>query len=140
MSVNIGQTVTFKVKTTAAAYRIDIYRLGYYQGLGARKVAANLLPSAPLPQAQPNCATFAATGLIDCGNWAVSASWPVPATAVSGVYLARLVRTDNGGASVIPFVVRDDAAKSDVLFQTSVTTWQAYITYGGNSLYTCTVA
>ncbi|CCQ48349.1 putative uncharacterized protein [Pseudarthrobacter siccitolerans] len=140
MSVNVGQTVTFKVKTNASAYRIDIFRLGYYQGLGARKVAANLLPSAPLPQAQPNCATFPATGLVDCGNWAVSASWPVPAAAVSGVYLARLVRTDNGGASVIPFVVRDDAAKSDVLFQTSDTTWQAYNTYGGNSLYTCTVA
>ncbi|WP_142062050.1 DUF4082 domain-containing protein [Pseudarthrobacter sp. B4EP4b] len=140
MSLNVGQTVTFKIKTNASAYRIDIYRLGYYQGLGARKVAANLLPSAPLPQAQPNCATFSATGLVDCGNWAVSASWPVPASAVSGVYLARLVRTDNGGASVIPFVVRDDAAKSDMLFQTSDTTWQAYNTYGGNSLYTCTVA
>lgn len=140
MSVNIGQTVTFKVKTTASAYRIDIYRLGYYQGLGARKVAANLLPSVPLPQSQPNCLTFSATGLIDCGNWAVSASWPVPANAVSGVYIARLVRTDNGGASVIPFVVRDDVAKSDVLFQTSDTTWQAYNTYGGNSLYQCTVA
>jgi hypothetical protein len=140
MSVNVGQTVTFKVKTTASAYRIDIYRMGYYQGLGARKVAANILPSVPLPQSQPNCATFSATGLIDCGNWAVSASWPVPASAVSGVYLARLVRTDNSAASVIPFVVRDDAAHSDVLFQTSDTTWQAYNTYGGNSLYTCTVA
>lgn len=140
MSVNVGQTVTFKVKTTASAYRIDIYRLGYYQGLGARKVAANILPSVPLPQNQPNCATFSATGLIDCGNWGVSASWPVPASAVSGVYLARLVRTDNSGASVIPFVVRDDAAKSAMLFQTSDTTWQAYNTYGGNSLYQCTVA
>ena len=140
MSVNVGQTVTFKVKTTASAYRVDIYRLGYYQGLGARKVAANILPSVPLPQSQPNCATFSATGLIDCGNWAVSASWPVPAAAVSGVYLARLVRTDNSAASVIPFVVRDDAAHSDMLFQTSDTTWQAYNTYGGNSLYSCTVA
>ncbi|ACL41861.1 conserved hypothetical protein [Pseudarthrobacter chlorophenolicus A6] len=140
MSVNIGQAVTFKVKTTASAYRIDIYRLGYYQGQGARKVAANILSSVPLPQSQPNCLTFSATGLIDCGNWAVSASWNIPATAVSGVYIARLVRTDNGGASVIPFVVRDDAAHSDVLFQTSDTTWQAYNSYGGNSLYTCTVA
>ncbi|WP_367765957.1 DUF4082 domain-containing protein [Arthrobacter sp. HS15c] len=140
MSVNVGQTVTFKVKTTASAYRVDIYRLGFYQGLGARKVAANILPSVPLPQSQPNCATFSATGLIDCGNWAVSASWPVPASAVSGVYLARLVRTDNSAASVIPFVVRDDAAHSDMLFQTSDTTWQAYNTYGGNSLYQCTVA
>ncbi|WP_255769406.1 DUF4082 domain-containing protein [Pseudarthrobacter sulfonivorans] len=140
MSVNVGQAVAFKVKTTASAYRIDIYRLGYYQGLGARKIAANILPSVPLPQSQPNCATFSDTGLIDCGNWAVSASWTVPAAAVSGVYLARLVRTDNSAASVIPFVVRDDAAHSAVLFQTSDTTWQAYNTYGGNSLYSCTVA
>ncbi|MBT2567578.1 DUF4082 domain-containing protein [Arthrobacter sp. ISL-85] len=140
ISANLGQTVTFKVKTNAKAYRIDIYRLGYYQGSGARKIAANILPSAALPQTQPSCATFSATGLVDCGNWAVSASWAIPPTAVSGVYLARLVRTDTGGASVIPFVVRDDAAKSAVLFQTSDTTWQAYNSYGGNSLYSCSVA
>ena len=34
------------------------------------------------------------------------------------------------------FVVRDDDGRSDVLFQTSDTTWQAYNRYGGNSLYT----
>ena len=65
------------------------------------------------PQTQPACLTHASTGLIDCGNWGVSASWTVPAAAVSGVYIARLVRNDTGGASQIPFVVRDDAAHSD---------------------------
>ncbi|PYI68530.1 hypothetical protein CVV68_05955 [Arthrobacter livingstonensis] len=140
MSVNVGETEQFKVKTTAAAYRIDIYRLGYYQGLGARKVAAGILPTATLPQTQPACQQFSDTGLVDCGNWAVSASWTVPSTAVSGVYLARLVRTDNSGASIIPFVVRNDASTSDVVFQTSDETWQAYNTYGGNSLYQCTVS
>ena len=59
---------------------------------------------------------------------------------MSGVYIARLVRDDTGGASQIPFVVRDDAASSDVLVRTSDATWQAYNTYGGNSLYSCTVA
>ena len=34
------------------------------------------------------------------------------------------------------FVVRDDDSHSDLLFQTSDTTWQAYNGYGGNSLYT----
>ncbi|QCB96074.1 DUF4082 domain-containing protein [Arthrobacter sp. PAMC25564] len=140
MSVNVGGTVNFKVKTPSTSYHIDVYRLGYYQGLGARKVAANVLPSAVLPQSQPACATFSATGLIDCGNWGISATWQVPTSAVSGVYLARLVRNDATAASVIPFVVRDDAAHSDVLFQTSDTTWQAYNTYGGNSLYSCTVS
>ena len=53
-SLDHGQTVSFKVKTDASAYRIDIYRLGYYGGLGARKVAT-VAPSAALPQNQPAC-------------------------------------------------------------------------------------
>ena len=134
ISVNRGSTVRFKIDTDAAAYRIDIYRLGFYAGMGARKVAT-INPSAALPQNQPNCLSNANTGLVDCGNWGVSASWAVPATAVSGLYIARPVRTDTGGASHIPFVVRDDAGASELLFQTSDTTWQAYNQYGGNSLY-----
>ena len=59
--------------------------------------------------------------------------------AVSGVYLAHLVRDDTGGGSLILFVVRNDASHSDIVFQTSDETWQAYNTYGGNSLYTCTM-
>ena len=40
------------------------------------------------------------------------------------------------GGSHIVFIVRDDDGHSDLLFQTSDTTWQAYNRYGGNSLYT----
>ncbi|PJI53282.1 hypothetical protein CTI14_30740, partial [Methylobacterium radiotolerans] len=140
MSVNAGQTVQFKVNTTAKSYHFDILRLGYYQGNGARKIAAGLKPSVALPQNQPACQTFSDTGLIDCGNWAVSGSWAVPATAVSGVYIAHLVRDDTGGESWITFVVRNDSSTSAILFQTSDETWQAYNSYGGNSLYSCTVA
>ncbi len=134
ISVNKGGTVNFKIKTDASAYRLDIYRMGYYGGMGARKVAT-VLPSASLPQTQPACLTDS-TGLIDCGNWALSASWTVPANATSGIYFARAVRTDTGGASHIFFIVRNDASHSDILFQTSDTTWQAYNNYGGNNLYT----
>ncbi len=134
ISVNRGDTVSFKVKTDAAAYRLDIYRLGYYGGAGARKLVT-VQPSVTLPQTQPNCLTDGATGLIDCGNWAVSASWTVPAIATSGIYVAKLVRPDTGGASHIVFIVRDDASTSDLLFQTSDTTWHAYNIYGGNNFY-----
>ena len=41
-----------------------------------------------------------------------------------------------GGDSQIPFVVRNDASHSAILYQTSDTTWEAYNDYGGNSLYT----
>lgn len=137
ISVNRGSTIQFKIRsTTATAYRLDIYRSGYYGGAGARKVAS-ILPSVSLPQTQPNCLTNAVSGLIDCGNWAVSASWNVPATAVSGVYFAKLVATAGiTGSSHIIFIVRDDTGGSDILFQTPDTTWQAYNDYGGNSLYT----
>ena len=92
-------------------------------------------PSVSLPQNQPTPIRDAATGLVDCGNWAVSASWNVPSTAVSGVYIARLVRTETSGASHIIFVVRNDAGTSDMLFQTSDTTWHAYNLYGGADFY-----
>ncbi len=134
MSVNLGETVFFKVNTDAADYRLDIYRLGYYGGEGARKMAT-ITPSVSLPQSQPTPLTDPMTGLIDCGNWAVSASWDVPVDATSGVYIAKLVRQDTGGAGHVVFIVRDDEGHADLLFQTSDTTWQAYNTYGGNSLY-----
>src|SRR5262249_10722459 len=132
ISAALGDTVHFKISTTAATFTIDIYRLGYYGGLGARKIAT--LPTVT-GKNQPACLVTAATELVDCGNWTESTSWTVPATAVSGVYIAKLTRSDTGGKSHIVFVVRDDASHSDLLFQTSDTTWQAYNQYGGFSLY-----
>jgi len=81
------------VRTPATAYRLDVYRMGYYDGMGARLVD-QLRPSAPLPQAQPDCLYEAETQLVDCATWGVSASWAVPADAASGVYFVRLVRED----------------------------------------------
>jgi hypothetical protein len=137
ISLNHGQTVSFKINDTAAApYHLDIYRMGYYQGNGARRVAT-IDSSHTLPIVQPNPLTDPTTGLVDCGNWSVTATWAVPATAVSGIYFAHVVRDDTGGDSQIFFIVRDDndPNPSDMLFQTSDTTWEAYNDYGGNSLY-----
>jgi hypothetical protein len=134
ISVNQGGTISFKINTNAKAYTIGIFRLGYYAGLGARKIAS-ISPSATLPQTQPACMTIAATNLYDCGNWGVSASWQVPANATSGIYFALLTRTDTGGTSQIFFIVRNDASHSDILFQTSDETWQAYNSFGGHSVY-----
>jgi hypothetical protein len=134
ISVNLGGTIRFKVKTTSARYNVTIYRLGYYQGTGARQIAT-VTPSATLPQAQPACLTNNTTGLIDCGNWGVSASWTVPTTAVSGIYYALLTDVSTGASSHIPFVVRNDSSNADIVFKTNDTTWAAYNDYGGNSLY-----
>ena len=111
---------------------MDIYRLGWYGGDGARRVAAMTgFPAA----VQGQCPVQPTTGLVDCGGWSVSASWAIPPDAVSGVYFAHLIGND-GGESHIVFVVRNDRSRSDIYYQTSDTTWQAYNDYGGNSLYT----
>src|SRR6202158_3268739 len=58
ISVAQGGTISFKVKTTASAYHLDVYRMGYYAGNGARLITT-LSPSVPLPQSQPACRTDA---------------------------------------------------------------------------------
>ena len=54
ISVDQGQAVGFKVDTAATDYRLDIYRMGWYGGAGARRVAT-VQPTAALPQTQPDC-------------------------------------------------------------------------------------
>ena len=135
ISVNQGQTVSFKVNTNATSYKLDIYRLGYYGGNGARFITT-VQPSATLPQNQPACLKDSSTGLVDCGNWGVSAFWSVPSTATSGIYFAHVIRNDTGGDSHIFFIVRNDSSTSAILFKTSDTTWQAYNDYAGVNLYT----
>ena len=88
ISVNRGSTIGFKVKTTSANYRLDIYRMGFYGGAGARKITTLNVTTATT---QPACRTEASTGLYDCGNWTQTSSWAVPSTAVSGIYFAKLV-------------------------------------------------
>ncbi len=138
MSVNPGETESFKIKTDASKYNIRILRLGYYNGDGARVIEPAFKPSAKLPQTQPECLHEEATGLTDCGNWSVSASWKVPSDAVSGLYMAELEREDTGGESQIFFVVKDEASHAPIVLKTSDETWEAYNNYGGNSLYRCT--
>lgn len=137
-SVNLGQPVTFKIKLTSTPipYHIDIYRLGYYGGMGARLVGTVVPAESAFSQSQPACLVGPVdevgqvTGLIDCGNWNASATWTPTAPLISGVYLARLVRDDiPSKGSHIVFVVREDSRASDILVKTSDTTWHAYNAY-----------
>ena len=131
-SVNVGGSINFKIQTAASSYSIDIYRMGYYGGDGAR-----LIQSIPATaQNQPACNTNTVTGLVDCGNWSVSATWNVPATAVSGVYFAHIYTSGTTHENQIPFVVTNNASTSNTVFMTSDETWQAYNDWGGYSLYT----
>jgi methionine-rich copper-binding protein CopC len=137
-SVNAGGSINFKVRTSATTYAIDIYRIGYYGGDGARLITS-LTPDLSVSRNQPACSTNTVTGLVDCGNWGVSATWNVPTTAVSGVYFAKIYRTDGmAGANQIPFVVTNNSSHSDIAFMTDDETWQAYNDWGGYNVYSGT--
>lgn len=139
MSVNAGTRVDFKINVNDVAgsdYKVEIFRLGYYGGDGAREVAEWTNSNATV---QADALYDATRGLVDAGNWSVTDSWQVPDDAVSGVYLARLQRFDANGIAIegavnqIPFIVRNDGEKHDIVLQTSDTTWQAYNGWAGNN-------
>ncbi len=139
ISINAGTAVDFKINVNNNAgsdYKVEIFRLGYYGGDGAREVAQWTNTDAKV---QPNALFDASRGLTDAGNWSVTDTWNVPADAVSGVYLARLQRLDANGNPIdgqtnqIPFIVRNDGEHHDIVLQTSDTTWQAYNGWAGNN-------
>lgn len=132
ISTNAGQTVSFKVDTASSGYTLDVYRLGYYGGNGARLVTSMHHSGA---SNQPEPIFNDATNTVDAGNWSVTDSWTIPASAVSGIYFAKLTTDTGNFQNVIPFIVRNDGTVSDVLFQTSDQTWEAYNPWGGYNLY-----
>ena len=84
---------------------------------------------------QPNPIFNDSTNTVDAGNWSVTNSWSIPSDAVSGVYFAKLTTDTGNFQNMIPFIVRNDGTTSDILFQTSDTTWEAYNPWGGYNLY-----
>jgi len=135
-SVNKGDSITFYVSVAAAqTYTIDVYRMGYYQGLGGR-LMQSVGPLTGL--AQPPCPSDVSTGLAEC-NWAAGYTLAVPTSWTSGVFVAKLT-SSAGYQNWIIFVVRDDARQAALVYQQPVNTYQGYNNYpndnaSGKSLY-----
>jgi hypothetical protein len=156
-SVNAGNSLNLyvDVRNGDPNFKIEIYRLGWYNNVGARKMkwydsgsgaSVTSLIKAGVKQKVP--ARDNTTGLIDClatvvngasqNPWTSSYTLTVPSSWLSGVYLAKLTTipaSGTGKASYIIFTVREDSRSSDLYVQSSVTTWQAYNPWGGDSLY-----
>lgn len=134
-SINRGEQLRLYIHSTDPAVTIAIYRMGWYGGNGARLMRGGIvIPGVrqPMPTADP------VTGLIEC-DWQVSytlhTSTNDPQDWLSGIYLAKLTGSTSGKQSYIIFVVREDDRPADILFQSSVTTYQAYNNWGGKSTY-----
>jgi hypothetical protein len=110
--------------------RWDLYRVGYYDGLGTRLVAHG---DPTRVSVQPACPIAPDTGLIEC-NWAPAFDVTISRHWVSGYYFFELVN-DEGFGSRVPLILKEGARRAPGLVQASVTTWQAYNRWGGMSLY-----
>jgi hypothetical protein len=136
-SLKAGESLDIMVSTDPPRrYSIEIFRMGYYGGRGARLMKS----IGPLEgRAQP-VPSPGAKNLHEC-RWEPSTTLSIPADWASGVYLGRLTTVTDPAAepywqSYVIFIVRDDRP-ADVLFQCSDNTWQAYNRWPNHfSLYT----
>jgi hypothetical protein len=136
VSAQPGGRVELCVATEPVArYRVSVYRLGWYDGAGARLVHEGG-PSIGLARAAPP--PDSGTGLCRAG-WPVTDSLYVGEDWTPGQYVAHLRILSGpyeGTSTLVPFVIR--RAPADVaalLVQTPVNTVQAYNHWGSKSLY-----
>ncbi len=131
-SAQRGETIDLYASTVAPSFTIEAYRMGWYQGLGARLVWTS--PSVP-GTLQAAATRIAATDTYEA-RWqkttsiTIDESWPV------GSYLLKLVGS-TGVQRWVPLTVRDDASTSAYVIVNAVSSWQAYNRWGGCSLYDC---
>ena len=134
-----GDTVALHVSTEPSAmYRVLVYRLGWYGGVGARQVAC--IPSCTggkLGATQPlRAASDDGRVAVD---WPATGSLAIDRSWVSGYYLVRvlLLSGPQEGASATTYVIVNAPRPSTthMLVQVPVNTWQAYNNWGGKSLY-----
>ena len=136
-SVNRGGAISLFVNTAEPSYTIEIFRMGWYGGLGARRMTSALSQTGAR---QPSPLKDPTTGLIEC-RWTGPFVLDIPFNPsdptewASGVYVAKLTAGISGKQRYIIFIVRDDVRGADYLFQSSASTFQAYNNWGGKSLY-----
>lgn len=130
-SVAAGGAIDFMVNTHSAQFNIQIFRLGWYGGMGGRAMTSARTVNAI---AQPAPVVDAETGLVEC-PWKSTYSLAVPEYWVSGIYLAKLTTADTNLEQYIPFVVTYPSSTSKLLYNVPFFTAHAYNNWGGKSLY-----
>jgi hypothetical protein len=126
----LGQTVDVYVSTQAPTFTIEAFRMGYYQGLGARLVWTSRRLTGVV---QPSCNASAPLYMVQC-DWSMSTSFPITKAFVQGDYLLKLVGS-NGQQSYIPLTVWDPNSTATYVVMNANFTWQAFNPFGGYDLY-----
>ena len=127
-SVRSGQPFRLYVTSTAGAFTVRAFRLGWYGGSGARLLWTS--PAVP-GRAQP-APTIGPDRMVRT-NWKPTLT--VPTTGwPAGAYLLLLTAA-NGKEKYVPITVRSNSTRGAVVIMDAVNTYQAYNAWGGYSLY-----
>jgi hypothetical protein len=130
VSLQQGEVLTLRVSSSAPTFHVEVYRMGYYQGIGGRLVTT--LPTVA-GIVQPPPTLIAPTNTVEC-SWTPSIELTVDETWPPGCYLLKVVGS-TGAKTFVPLCVRDDSSHAAILIMNAVTSWQAYNRWGGYSLY-----
>ncbi len=130
VSAVAGDEVTLFVNTSARSVSAQVFRMGFYKGLGGRLVTTT---GTVAGQQQPPSTVTPTVNTVSC-PWSPTLTLQVTTTWPPGCYLIKL-RGTGGQQQYVPLTVRDDTSTAAYVLQNSVTTWQAYNRWGGYSLY-----
>ena len=130
-SARPGDTVTVFATTRARTFTAEAFRFGWYGGKTGRRVWAADAPVDGLDQKLPTIDPK--TNMRSCAHWKPSFTVDITDQWPPGMYLFRLIGED-GGNTFVPLTILEDRP-APVLVVSAITTWNAYNTYGGASLY-----
>ncbi len=126
-----GQQVGLYVSTSAPQFTITGYRMGWYQGNGARQV----WKSGELDGvAEPPCPNDTSVNMVSCDNWSKSLSLTIPAAFPSGDYLFKLVGSGGQQGYIMLTVVDPSSTATYVIMNRSLVE-AAWNDYGGFDFY-----
>lgn len=126
-----GQNVTLYVDSRVATYRVIAYRMGWYQGLGAREVWSSPRETGIT---QPPCGLATTTNMVSCANWHPSLVMPVTSAFTPGDYLIKLTAGARAQSYILLTVWNPSSTATYVVMNRSLVE-EAWNTYGGYSFY-----
>ena len=128
---SVGDTVKLYVSTAAPTFHVVAYRMGWYQGTGARQVWVSGEATGGV---QPACPVTPVVNMVSCDTWTSTLSFPVTPAFVQGDYLLKLVGSD-GQEGYVPLTVSAPTSTATYLVINRSFTEQGWNTYGGFSFY-----
>lgn len=162
-SIQRGGSIDLYVSTVAKFYDVDVFRLGYYNGLGGRLVytirnctgvsqgywvdGMQLPSNATTPENgrlailhhivsyQDRTGTHTEDTNPRDANWARTLGFQLPAALPTGIYLIRLTESATGTQWQVPFVIRDEASGAPLVISYPFYTDEVYNMWGGASGY-----